>query len=100
MLEKVKALLRGGPEPLFDRSLVYPMDDVGCYVELTGEVVAVGEQDHPDDEVRVEVRTDRGTFDGYTVRPPKVGHTATVRVYDAGGGFYPDNRVVAWSAPR
>lgn len=100
MIGRIKKALLCGPKPLFDPSLVYPTDDVGCYVELIGEVVSVDDQDDPDDEVRVDVRTDWGTFDGYTVHPPKVGYTATVRVYDAGGGFYPDNRIVAWSAPR
>jgi hypothetical protein len=26
---------------------------------------------------------------------PEVGHQARIRIYDAGGGYYPDNRITS-----
>lgn len=84
-------------DPLFDHRYVYPSDDVGPYVELKGTVIAVG--DHLGDACSVKVETDKGTFTGYWNHPttsPKVGYNASIRIYDAGGGWYPDNRITGW----
>jgi hypothetical protein len=87
-------------KPLFDHALAYPQDGVGPYTELDGIVTRVGTQDEPDDEVAVTVKTaDHGELTGYTPRPPKVGYTARIRVYECGGGWYPDNRIMGWSCP-
>lgn len=86
-------------EPLFQNGLVYPSDNIGPYVDLPGTVVTV-DDDPLDDHVEVKVDTgDRGIFSGWILAriKPDVGCLATVRVYRAGGGFYPDNRIVGWS---
>lgn len=86
--------------PLFDPNLVYPQDRTGVYADLEGVVTAVGEP--LGNDVLVTVETDRGVFLGWTYVPldqdpvVKIGYLATIRVYDAGGGFYPDNRIVSW----
>lgn len=82
---------------LFDRTLVYPSDHIGPYVELDGTVTNVrsliGE-----DEALIDVQTIKGLFTGVSRPPfPEVGYEARIRIYDAGGGFYPDNRVTGWS---
>jgi hypothetical protein len=82
---------------LFDPDLVYPSDEVGPFTELTGVVVSVGEP--LGEEVRVDVYTHQGIFSAFTLRPPKVGYMATVRIYDSGGGWYPDDRIVRWARP-
>jgi hypothetical protein len=87
------------PGPLFKPGVVYPSDWVGPYVELHGTVTAVSEHEEGDDAM-VTVKTPEGEFDGVTPRPPKVGYSATIHVYNSGGGWYPDNRVVGWSANR
>ena len=69
------------------------MDDVGAYIDLEGEVVEVEEE-------AIRVKTEHGVFTGYFGLPnrlPSVGYRARIRVYDSGGGFYPDNRVMGWS---
>lgn len=83
---------------LFDPNVVYPLDEVGPYIELEGKVAHVGKQDNPDHEVLVTVQTKHGEFKGVTSRPPRPGFSARIRVYNAGGGFYPDNRITGWSS--
>lgn len=83
---------------LFDYKFVYPSDDYGGrYVELEGEVISTYSVD--DDLHCIEVRTDKGDFSGYIEhgKPAKIGTSATIRIYDAGGGWYPDNKIVSWS---
>lgn len=84
------------PKPLFERGVVYPRDEVGEYVELTGVVLSVGEQEYADDEVAVVVKTDRGECTGWTNYPPKIGYTAVIHLYNWGGGWYPDDSIVSW----
>lgn len=82
---------------LFDHDLVYPSDNYGPYVELEGKVVLVSHS-------RVDVEVEgHGGMTGYSdfieARPetaPRPGYIATIRVYDAGGGWYPDNRIMGW----
>lgn len=84
---------------LFELGYVYPSDSTGEYTDLKGEVVAV-RQPFPD-SVCVTVRTKHGTFDGWTDRVmplPEVGYRATIRMYRAGGGWYPDNIIKSWSS--
>ena len=84
---------------LFDRNLVYPRDHVGPYVELDGDIVEVGEP--MDDSVEVTIDTEHGRVSGWAdgpfLRAVKGAGWARIRVYDSGGGFYPDNRVVSMS---
>lgn len=87
-----------------DRFKNAPSDDVGKYIELTGVVVAVGESYfEPDprfepEQIGVDVKMDNGVvYHAFTTSPPKVGYKATVRHYQWGGGWYPDDKVVAWS---
>lgn len=85
---------------LFDPNLVYPSDEVGPHVDLEGIVIGVGVQFYPEyswDEVPVLVKTEYGNFTGYTSRPPKAGYRATIRVYNSGGGWYPDDRIIGWT---
>jgi hypothetical protein len=93
---------------LFDPNLVYPSDEVGPYLELHGDVLAVGASlSVTMYEARVNVRTPQGEFYGYTRWPwreggfvPEAGMRATVRIYRAGGGWYPDNRITSVWRPR
>lgn len=83
---------------LFDRSFVYPSDEIGPYIELYGIVESVG--DTTGEDVSVTVSTDKGKFVGYYLskHAPPIGSRASIRVYDAGGGFYPDNKITGWSS--
>lgn len=97
---------------LFDPSLVYPSDGIGPYIDLEGIVTRVGvfltkdeqttseliEEKVPDSSTPIDVKTEYGEIQTYSHRPPKVGYSAVVRVYDAGNGFYPDNKIISWSA--
>jgi len=81
-----------------------PWDFIGPYVEATGLVIAVEsiDQDDPEGQTEVTIRTpDGSTARGWILsrRAPKVGYTATIRLYEAGGGWYPDDRVTSWSSP-
>jgi hypothetical protein len=81
---------------LFERDKVYPSDSVGAYIDLEGRVVAVEAGVSGVWFVRVE--TEKGTFTGVEERlPPEEGFRATVRIYDSGGGWYPDDRIISWS---
>ena len=83
---------------LFDRNFVYPCDDVGAYVELTGEIIEVGKPLGGD--CCVVVKTEHGVFSGFywAEYAPQTGYTAKIRIYNVGGGFYPDNKIIEWSA--
>ena len=91
---------------LFSKKIVYPVfsDCHGCYAELDGFVMSVADYE-TGGSVLVRVRTPQGDFSaecdlrlvGNGVRPSDV---VRVRVYDSGGGSYPDNRVVGWSRDR
>lgn len=91
---------------LFEPGYVYPSDrEGGCYLELEGDVIAVDDIDVGGSDLRevgVTVRTDKGEFRGFTQYPrsstfhPQVGHRARIRVYDIGGGWYPDHRITGF----
>lgn len=88
----------------FEPGVAYPCDAVGAYVEYEGTVTKVHD-DHPeDDEVRIDVHVEgEGDFYGYWLMPkraPKVGYLTTIRVYDMGGGFYPENSIRGWRSTR
>lgn len=90
---------------VFDPNVAYPSDRYGGeYQEFEGEAVEVEpwEPHAPgscvaDDDVRVVVELPNGErFTGYTKAPPPLGVTARIRIYNAGGGFYPDNQIQGW----
>lgn len=81
---------------LFDDNLVYPRDEYGCYIETDGYVISVGEP--LSDCFSIGVSTKFGTFVGYAsshFHVPNIGCIATIRIYDIGGGWYPDDRIVS-----
>jgi hypothetical protein len=87
---------------LFDRKYVYPSDGIGEYVTLEGPVVAF--KVFEDRELlKVTVRTKHGDMTGWAegrmADATDIGNVkqATIRVYNAGGGFYPDNRITGLS---
>lgn len=91
---------------LFEHGVSYPSDrEGGCYVEFEGPVVEVGKPlDETSDmlETPVTVRTEKGDFRGWATFPaccgaPVVGDRATIRVYDSGGGWYPDDKIISWT---
>jgi len=84
--------------PLFDPTFVYPSDGYGSYLELEGEVILIGGTHLSNNDLPIVVRTALGDFTGYIRydHAPEVGYTAIIRVYDAGGGHYPDNRITSW----
>ena len=85
-------------KPLFDNRYVYSCDSVGEHRDLEGKVVYV-DPDPIDECVAVDVDTEYGVIQGFTYTDthlPKVGYTATIRVYNSRGGWYPDDRIVGW----
>jgi hypothetical protein len=84
-------------KPLFDPDLSYPSDDVGKYLEVEGIVRSVEEWDVG--HVHADVDTELGLVRAYGDLKPLVGSIATVRIYDSGGGWYPDDRLMGWKAP-
>ena len=81
---------------LFDPHVVYPTDNQGAYVELIGSITDMSEWF--DGHIRLTVQTDKGVFNGYwegpTDYPEKhLWKYALIRVYDSGGGLYPDNSI-------
>jgi hypothetical protein len=93
---------------LFEPGVVYPSDHVGEYVEVSGVILEVGEPLSDSVSVTIEVPPGvrgEGRHTGYWTGPgiergdlPPVGGKATLHLYRAGGGWYPDDRVVSWSA--
>jgi len=88
---------------LFNPHLVYPSDEFGPYLELVGQVTSVNDP-LSGGEVGVKVQTERGQFTAYVCKfmaeAVKMGKWVRVRVYDVGGGWYPDNRVMSISQDR
>ena len=92
---------------LFHPDVVYPSDTYGGrYVEVSGPVLEVGGPyaESDDDSVRVVVEAEDGRRHTGWAHGPLVAQVfgqqplrATMRVYDAGGGWYPDNRVTSLS---
>lgn len=80
---------------MFDRNFVYPSDNVGFYIKLEGTISEVSKCF---DGWKAAVKTDKGTFTGYgEYHMPCIGYLARIRIYDSGGGFYPDNSITGWS---
>jgi hypothetical protein len=95
---------------LFDPKLVYPSDDVGPYQEFEGEIIKTEDlSDLGYVHVHVDV-PNVGVLSGYWYIPgslrqnnkirPRVGGTARIRIYNSGGGWYPDDRITGWTSPR
>lgn len=83
---------------IFDDNLVYPVDENGRYVEVDGYVVSTGEHLDLFDFFSVDVLTKFGTLTGYAssrFSVPNIGCVATIRIYDQGGGWYPDDKIVS-----
>lgn len=94
---------------LFDPDICYPSDSTGPYQEFEGKIVKSEDlRDIGLAHVHVEVEG-HGVMDGYWHIPdnhcddpgsvPPVGGTARIRIYDSGGGWYPDDRIMGWSRP-
>ena len=85
-------------QPLWQKGVIYPSDEVGEYVELEGTIVEI--DDPMGDTVAMKVSVPgRGVwtvFDYLTHYMPKVGYDATIRTYRWGGGWYPDDRLMSW----
>lgn len=91
-------------ERLFEPNLVYPSDrDGGRYVELEGTLIEVRAPLSEKADYPCKVQTTKGVFDAFTGYVgsfvPEVGQLVTVRIYDAGGGWYPDNRITSRRTP-
>lgn len=81
---------------LFDEKFVYPSDEHGAYIELVGTIVCV-------DDLVVTVQTENGVFTGYAEQRrcdwcgyPNIGQIATIKLYEQGGGRYPDHMIISW----
>jgi hypothetical protein len=88
---------------LFNPHLVYPSDEFGPYLELVGQIVSVNSP-LSGGEVGVKVKTERGQFTAYVCKHMSdfvgMAKWVRVRVYDSGGGWYPDNRVMSISQDK
>jgi len=86
---------------LFKPDAVYPSDHIGPFIELTGPIIIVEEIL---DYWKITIQTDKGIFTGYTDEgiilhrkfPPRIGYKAKIHIYNSGGGWYPDDRIVGW----
>lgn len=87
--------------------LIYPSDRTGRYQEFEGRISkSVDHRDLGFAHVTIEVEG-IGELSGYWPIPdnhrndsrwvPPVGGTARIHVYDAGGGWYPDNEIMGFS---
>lgn len=87
--------------------LVYPSDSTGPYQDFEGKITkAIDLCDMGCVRVTIEVEG-VGELSGYWHIPdsrrgdptcvPPVGGKARIHVYNAGGGWYPDDEVVGWS---
>lgn len=94
----------------WNHNLIYPTDSTGPYQEFEGKIVKVEDlRDIGLAKVFLEV-TGVGELSGYWHIPdhhrheeswlPPVGGTARIHCYDAGGGWYPDDKIMGWTAPR
>jgi|SRR5579863_6449648 len=86
---------------LFDPKYALPCDEVGPFEDVVGIVTYVDDERLTHGEVQVKVMTEFGEFTGYTggsTHVPKVGYAARMHIYQIGGGWYPDDRVVGWSS--
>lgn len=81
----------------FDPNLVYPTDDVGPFIDINGIVIKADNgvkkegSSLLEEPIHVVVDTEYGNISGFCKIQAKVGMKATIRVYESGGGFYPDN---------
>lgn len=93
--------------PLFDPDLVYPSDGTGYYQDFEGKIVKSEDlSDLGFAYIHVEVEG-VGSFSGVWRIPdahrddprwiPPIGGSARIRIYDAGGGWYPDNEIMGWT---
>ena len=82
----------------FDPNLVYPSDEVGQWVEISGPITQV---DEIAQLIKIVIDSEYGHIEGYVAEPMydfvKKARYARIRVYESGGGCYPDNRVRALS---
>lgn len=94
----------GPPTPASEPKKAFQSDSTGPYTEVTGPVIRFGDHDD-EDTAKVVISSEHGEVHGWAHGPMArkiVRHkaadrgTATIRVYNAGGGWYPDNRVVTW----
>jgi len=104
---RARSGLRSGRRDLslFKDDRAYPSDrEGGTYVELDGVIIEV---DDPilSDSLLIRVNTEEGEFSGFATFlahwtfKPLVGMFATIRIYDAGGGWYPDNKITSYRTP-
>ncbi len=90
---------------LFEPGFAYPSDrEGGRYVDMPGRVVHVDRPLSERKEYPITVETtEHGEHKGFTGYlggfEPRVGDLAIIRVYDWGGGWYPDNRVSSLHRP-
>jgi hypothetical protein len=85
------------PKPIFEPDLVCPSDGIGSYVDLVGIVIS---SVSTFDSFLVQVQTLDRKFSAISKLQPKPGFLAVVRIYQSGGGFYPDNRVITLKDPK
>ena len=81
---------------LFDRKYVYPCDHIGEYVEREGRIVEWEYHEGIGSKVTIQTKHGHrwtGWAEGGMASPSCWAKIARIRIYDAGGGFYPDNRV-------
>ena len=83
----------------FDPNLVYPTDDVGPFIDINGIVIKADKGVKKEgsflleEPIYVVVDTEYGNISGFARMQAEIGMKATIRVYDSGGGFYPDNTI-------
>jgi hypothetical protein len=102
---RAKLVNNNNPKRLFPEGYhkTFPCDVNGHYRTLSGKIVSINNgfkrEDGTFDLVKVEVMTEYGCLYGFITTPPKpkVGYDAKIRVYNCGGGWYPDDLIEWWS---
>jgi hypothetical protein len=96
--------LPDGIRPIWDRkNYTYPRDNIGEYQDLVGPIIAYTAE--YDRTWTITISTAAGDSQGFLegssdykegTRLPRIGGQATIRIYDWGGGWYPDDRVMGY----
>ena len=95
-----------GVRPIWDRNkYTYPRDNIGEYQDLVGPIIAYTAEYERTWTITISTAAGdpRGFLEGSEdykegTRLPRIGGRAIIRIYDWGGGWYPDDRVMGYDS--